>query len=82
LRRERRFELILLDPPRAGARDALDGLVALSPRSIALCSCDPVTLARDLRALAERGYTLEAVSGFDLFPQTHHVEALAWMRST
>ena len=76
----RRFELILLDPPRTGAREALGGVVALEPRAIAICSCDPVTLARDLRGLADRGYVLEEVRGFDLFPQTHHVEALAWMR--
>jgi tRNA/tmRNA/rRNA uracil-C5-methylase (TrmA/RlmC/RlmD family) len=75
----RRFDLVLLDPPRTGAREALAGVVELAPRSIAICSCDPVTLARDLRELTARGYVLETVRGFDLFPQTHHVEAVAWM---
>ena len=79
-RKGRRFDLILLDPPRTGARDAIDGVAALEPRWVAMCSCDPVTLARDLRGLTDRGYVLEEVRGFDLFPQTHHVEALAWMR--
>ncbi len=77
----RRFDLVLLDPPRTGAREALAGVVELAPRSIAICSCDPVTLARDLRELSARGYMLETVRGFDLFPQTHHVEAVAWMQS-
>ena len=63
-------------------RDALDGVARLEPGCVAMCSCDPVTLARDLRVLAAKGYVLEEVKGFDLFPQTHHVEALAWMRRT
>jgi 23S rRNA (uracil1939-C5)-methyltransferase len=79
-RERRHFELILLDPPRAGARAAIDAVAALEPRWVAMCSCDPVTWARDLRALADKGYLLEEVRAFDLFPQTHHVEALAWMR--
>jgi 23S rRNA (uracil1939-C5)-methyltransferase len=44
-----------------------------------MCSCDPVTLARDLATLARSGYELGDVRGFDMFPQTHHLEALAWM---
>jgi 23S rRNA (uracil1939-C5)-methyltransferase len=73
------FDLAILDPPRAGAAEILTELVALAPRAIAYCSCDPVTLARDLRTLAGRGYALERVQGFDMFPGTHHVEALAWL---
>jgi 23S rRNA (uracil1939-C5)-methyltransferase len=79
-RERRRFELILLDPPRSGARDALEAVASLDPTWVAMCSCDPVTWARDLRTLADKGYALEEVKAFDLFPQTHHVEALAWMR--
>lgn len=73
------FDLAVLDPPRAGARDILAPLVQLAPRAIAYCSCDPVTLARDLRTLCERGYALDRVQGFDMFPGTHHLEALAWL---
>jgi 23S rRNA (uracil1939-C5)-methyltransferase len=73
------FDLAVLDPPRAGAAEILTSLVALSPRTIAYCSCDPVTLARDLRSLAKQGYELEAISAFDMFPGTHHLEALAWL---
>lgn len=80
VRKQRRFDLVLLDPPRSGARDVLPAVADLAPRHVAVCSCDPVTLARDLRVLARNGYELERVTGFDMFPHTHHVEALAWMR--
>jgi 23S rRNA (uracil1939-C5)-methyltransferase len=79
-RRKERFDFVLLDPPRSGARDVLASVVALGPRLVACCSCDPVTLARDLRYLANAGYELHAVRGFDMFPSTHHLETLAWMQ--
>jgi len=72
-------ELVVLDPPRAGAKTALGPLVKLAPRAIAYVACDPVTLARDVRVLAADGYRLESVTCFDMFPQTHHVETLAWL---
>jgi 23S rRNA (uracil1939-C5)-methyltransferase len=71
-------DLLLLDPPRAGAeRGAIDGMVALRPRRIVYVSCDPATLARDLRELAVGGYALDSLAAFDMFPQTHHVETVA-----
>jgi 23S rRNA (uracil1939-C5)-methyltransferase len=73
-------ELAVLDPPRAGAKGAIAALVKLAPKCIAYVACDPVTLARDLRQLVDAGWELEAVSCFDMFPQTHHVETLAWLR--
>jgi 23S rRNA (uracil1939-C5)-methyltransferase len=76
-----RFDLVLLDPPRTGARDVLPWVIELAAPHIALCSCDPVTLARDLRTLGRAGWVLQSVTGFDMFPRTHHVEALAWMVS-
>jgi 23S rRNA (uracil1939-C5)-methyltransferase len=73
-----RPELVLLDPPRAGlSPGALESLAELSAARIVYLSCDPATLARDSARLRERGYALESVQGFDLFPQTPHVEALA-----
>jgi len=73
------FDLVVLDPPRSGAREILPELLARAPRHIAYCACDPVTLARDLRTLCDSGYFLSAVSGFDMFPQTHHFETLVWL---
>jgi tRNA/tmRNA/rRNA uracil-C5-methylase (TrmA/RlmC/RlmD family) len=72
-------DLCVIDPPRAGAASIIESLCALRPRAIAYCSCDPVTLARDLRAFVARGYRLDSVRGFDMFPGTHHVETLAWL---
>jgi 23S rRNA (uracil1939-C5)-methyltransferase len=73
-----RPEALVLDPPRtglpAGAAAFLAGLRA--PRVVYL-SCDPATLARDLAEWVDRGYRLARVEGFDLFPQTPHLEVLA-----
>ena len=74
------FDLLLLDPPRSGARSLLATVAALGPRYVALCACDPVTLARDSRQLASLGFELEDLCGLDMFPHTHHFEVLAWFR--
>jgi 23S rRNA (uracil1939-C5)-methyltransferase len=79
-REQRRFDLVIIDPPRAGVKHGLLDMAALSSGWIALCSCNPVTLARDLRTLLDDGYELEAMQPFDMFPQTHHLETLAWLR--
>lgn len=72
------LDLILLDPPRAGAEeDSISRIVALHPQRIAYVSCDPATLARDLKELIEAGYHLDTIAAFDMFPQTHHVETVA-----
>jgi tRNA/tmRNA/rRNA uracil-C5-methylase (TrmA/RlmC/RlmD family) len=68
----------VLDPPRTGAtRGVIDALVAAPLRRIGYVSCDPATLARDLRLLIDGGWQLGDVQGFDAFPMTHHVECLA-----
>ena len=72
-----RADFILLDPPRAGAESAvIKGMLDLRPRYISYVSCDPATLARDLKKLIAGGYTIDSIAGFDLFPQTHHVETV------
>lgn len=68
-------EVVVLDPPRRGARDLVPGLLRLGPRRIVYVACDPVALARDVKSLS-KDYRLESVRCFDLFPQTHHVETL------
>lgn len=70
-------DVAVLDPPRAGAgAKVLDRLAALGPRAVALVSCDPAALARDVRILADLGYRPVWVQPVDLFPQTAHVEAV------
>jgi tRNA/tmRNA/rRNA uracil-C5-methylase (TrmA/RlmC/RlmD family) len=69
---------VVLDPPRSGAgREVVDMLTGLAPVQLVYVACDPVALARDLGWLRDRGYELRSVRAFDLFPNTHHVEAVA-----
>ncbi|CAN5300155.1 TRAM domain-containing protein [soil metagenome] len=69
---------IVLDPPRAGAgREVVEHIAHVAPAQVVYVACDPVALARDLGIFAEKGYALTALRAFDLFPNTHHVEAVA-----
>lgn len=70
-------DVLIVDPPRAGAKKALAALLAVEPRRIIYVACDPVSLARDIHALQARGWRLSALTCVDLFPQTHHVETVA-----
>ncbi len=68
---------VVVDPPRTGlSAEALAGVLAWAPPRIVYVSCDPATLARDLRRCLDAGYTLGVVRGFDLFPRTGHVETV------
>ena len=74
-------DFLLLDPPRTGAETAvIEGILALKPKQISYVSCDPATLARDLKKLSAGGYSLDSVAAFDMFPQTHHVETVVHLR--
>jgi 23S rRNA (uracil1939-C5)-methyltransferase len=71
------YDLVLMDPPRTGlSKEALTGLLRLRPHRLVYLSCDPPTLARDLRAMREAGYRVTRLQGFDMFPQTMHIETL------
>lgn len=72
---------VVLDPPRSGAGKAVvNELVELAPAQLIYVACDPVALARDVSLLTGRGYELVRLRAFDLFPNTHHVEAVATLR--
>ncbi|HWA74130.1 MAG TPA: hypothetical protein VG937_17425 [Polyangiaceae bacterium] len=76
----RHFELVLIDAPRRGAREVLASAARLAARFVAVCSCNPATLARDLAELVRCGFELEELGCFDMFPHTRHLEVLAWLR--
>ena len=77
---EDRPDGVILDPPRAGCHPmALEALVKLAPLRVVYVSCDPETLARDLKILCRGPFSLEIVQPVDMFPQTHHVECVAYL---
>ncbi|MCA8966098.1 MAG: class I SAM-dependent RNA methyltransferase, partial [Planctomycetes bacterium] len=74
-------DLVAVDPPRSGLEaTVVQELARLRPRRIAYVSCDVASLQRDLKALAEAGYSTAAVTGVDMFPHTSHVESLACLQ--
>ncbi|MSQ10184.1 MAG: class I SAM-dependent RNA methyltransferase [Dehalococcoidia bacterium] len=74
-------DVVLLDPPRAGCHPTvIQTLIDHPPRQLLYVSCDPATLARDLRLLVDGGFTLDLVQPVDLFPQTYHIECVSVLR--
>jgi 23S rRNA (uracil1939-C5)-methyltransferase len=74
---QNKLDFLLLDPPRTGAESRIiAGILKLRPQRISYVSCDPATLARDLKKLIAGGYHFDTIRALDMFPQTHHVEAV------
>jgi tRNA/tmRNA/rRNA uracil-C5-methylase (TrmA/RlmC/RlmD family) len=70
-------QTFIVDPPRTGmSRDAVAGIIDRRPDRVVYVSCDVATLARDVRAFADAGYVVGGLTGFDLFPNTAHVETV------
>jgi 23S rRNA (uracil1939-C5)-methyltransferase len=75
-----RPNVIVVDPPRKGCDEALlQAMIAMEPKRIVYVSCNPSTLARDLRILEDGGYKTQEVQPVDMFSQTSHVESVAWL---
>ncbi len=76
-------DFVLLDPPRAGAgSQVVERLAAMAAPQISYVSCDPATLARDLRLLLDYGYRIDSITALDMFPQTFHVETVVRLLKT
>ena len=79
--REPRPDLIVLDPPRAGLGDTVTQLLnAIHAPEMVYVSCDPATLARDLRQLTQERYRIHSVTLVDMFPQTFHIETVVRLK--
>lgn len=73
-----KVDVVFMDPPRAGSDEAfLSSLIKLAPKRVVYVSCNPETLARDLRYLTKRGYRMEKGVGVDMFPWTDHIECVS-----
>lgn len=81
LKREgQKFDLIVLDPPRAGANDLAPALAALQPQAIIYVACHPAVLTRDIPAFLSLGFTPKFLTALDMFPRTSHLESLLLLR--
>lgn len=80
LRSKIKIDSMIVDPPRKGcSKDTLDAIFKIAPKRLVYVSCDPATLARDVKIICENGYELEKVQPCDMFPQTVHVETVVLM---
>jgi 23S rRNA (uracil1939-C5)-methyltransferase len=79
--RSGQFDLLLIDPPRTGLpKTTVEAIAGLNSSNFVYVSCDPATLARDLRILLSCNYEIVSLDLLDLFPQTHHLETIARLR--
>jgi 23S rRNA (uracil1939-C5)-methyltransferase len=80
LKAREKFDIVILDPPRTGVTNrALNNVLSIEPGKVAYISCNPATFARDLKKLQAK-YNVESVRMIDFFPQTFHIESLAFLR--
>jgi 23S rRNA (uracil1939-C5)-methyltransferase len=77
LRARYRPDVVIMDPPRRGARELIEPLLRMRAARVVYVACDVATLARDLHALCADGYRIVALRAFDFFPNTHHAEVVA-----
>ena len=77
-----RPDLIVIDPPRAGCKDVIELIAGLKPGKIVYTSCEPTTLARDLRLFSQKGYHLLKLSLIDMFPQSYHMEVVGLLKQS
>ena len=78
--REIRPDVVVIDPPRKGCTpEVVDQIAALAPARVVYVSCDPATLARDVKRFAEQGYAPQWAAPVDMFPGTAHVETVVLM---
>jgi len=79
--RKESFDLIIMDPPRKGAKEILKEIIRLNSKNIIYISCEPATLARDIQFLKKYGsYGVEMTQPFDMFPQTFHLESITLLK--
>lgn len=76
----KKFQAVVFDPPRAGAGAQVEQLAAAGPKAVVAVSCNPATLARDLKTLVDGGYSVESITPIDQFPFSAHLEAVAICR--
>ncbi|MCQ2739518.1 MAG: 23S rRNA (uracil(1939)-C(5))-methyltransferase RlmD [bacterium] len=79
----RKFDISIIDPPRKGCtEDCLENILKLTKDTIIYVSCNPATLARDLKYLIQKGATVEFIQPFDMFPHTYHIENVAIIKKS
>lgn len=71
------FDCLLIDPPRCGCAEIIEGILRMKPKHIIYVSCDPSTMARDVKGLLGGGYKLVSSQPIDMFPQTFHIESVS-----
>jgi 23S rRNA (uracil1939-C5)-methyltransferase len=75
-------ETILLDPPRIGAKKAIESIAVSNVKKVVYVSCNVATLSRDLKILSNAGFDFRELYVLDMFPQTHHVETISHLQRT